>query len=176
MRHIHTIDDATKQNWCTGTTFDIFKFNPWRAPGKAPVFDSCGMAGGRWTEAFNAAAFNTTRFAKMGDLGTKVLPPRPTGTVWKRGGHRQDAVADDGRPRRWLHLPPLSSGGDPGRGVFPEDGVEVGHVNTCPPVCRPFEGHDDQRHRRHQRWWGGVAGQPLSERPHRPVRLQRDAA
>ena len=44
------------------------------------------MAGGRWTEAFNAAAFNTTRFAKMGDLGSKVLKPRPTGTVWKRGG------------------------------------------------------------------------------------------
>ena len=29
--------------------------------------DSCGMAGGRWTEAFNAAAFNTTKYAKMGD-------------------------------------------------------------------------------------------------------------
>ena len=25
------------------------------------------MAGGRWTEAFNAAAFNTTKYAKMGD-------------------------------------------------------------------------------------------------------------
>ena len=37
-------------------SYDIFKFNPWRAPGKAPVFDSCGMAGGRTTEAFNAAA------------------------------------------------------------------------------------------------------------------------
>jgi len=64
---------------------DIFKFNPWRAPGKAPVFDSCGMAGGRWTEAFNAAAFNTTKYAKMGDLGSEVLAARPTGTVWKRG-------------------------------------------------------------------------------------------
>lgn len=73
--------------WKEGTTFDIFKFNPWRAPGKAPVFDSCGMAGGRWTEAFNAAAFNTTKFAKIGDLGTKVLKPRPTGTVWKRGSN-----------------------------------------------------------------------------------------
>ena len=26
--------------WQEGTTYDIFKFNPWRAPGKAPVFDS----------------------------------------------------------------------------------------------------------------------------------------
>jgi len=71
--------------WPEGTSYDIFKFNPWRAPGKAPVFDPCGMAGGRWTEAFNAAAFNTTKFAKMGDLGSQVLRPRPTGTTWKRG-------------------------------------------------------------------------------------------
>ena len=75
--------------WKEGSTFDIFKFNPWRAPGKAPVFDSCGMAGGRVTEAFNAAAFNTTKFAQIGDLGSKVLKPRPTGTVWKRGGVEQ---------------------------------------------------------------------------------------
>ena len=74
------------KTWPAATTYDIFKYNPWRAPGKAPVFDSCGMAGGRWTEAFNAAAFNTTVFAKMGDLGSEVLKPRPTGTVWKRGG------------------------------------------------------------------------------------------
>ena len=25
---------------------DVYRFNPWRAPGAAPVFDSCGMAGG----------------------------------------------------------------------------------------------------------------------------------
>ena len=73
------------KTWQENTTYDIFKFNPWRAPGKAPVFDSCGMAGGRWTEAFNAAAFNTTQFAKMGDLGSAVLAPRPTGTTWVRG-------------------------------------------------------------------------------------------
>jgi hypothetical protein len=34
---------------------------------------------------FNAAAYNTTKFAQQGDLGTAVLKPRPTGTVWKRG-------------------------------------------------------------------------------------------
>jgi len=72
--------------WEEKTSYDIFKFNPWRAPGKAPVFDPCGMAGGRLTEAFNAAAYNTTRYAKMGDLGTQVLKPRPSGTVWRRGG------------------------------------------------------------------------------------------
>eukprot|EP00041_Stephanoeca_diplocostata_P007815 m.112842 g.112842 ORF g.112842 m.112842 type:complete len:390 (-) comp17044_c0_seq1:271-1440(-) len=68
-----------------GSEQDIFKFNPWRAPGKAPVFDSCGMAGGNYFEVFNAGAYNTTKFAKQGDLGSKVLPKRPSGTVWKRG-------------------------------------------------------------------------------------------
>ena len=26
--------------------FDIYKHNPWRAPGSAPVLDACGLAGG----------------------------------------------------------------------------------------------------------------------------------
>lgn len=69
-----------------GSVADIWKFNPWRAPGKAPVADPCGMAGGNTYEVFNAGAYNATKFAKQGDLGTKVLKPRPTGTVWKSGG------------------------------------------------------------------------------------------
>ena len=44
-----------------------------------------GMAGGNYFEVFNAGAYNTTINAKQGDLGTKVLKPRPSGTVWKRG-------------------------------------------------------------------------------------------
>lgn len=72
-----------------GSIGDIWKFNPWRAPGKAPVFDSCGMAGGNYVEVFNAGAYKATKYAKQGDLGTKVLKPRPTGTVWKRGSIQQ---------------------------------------------------------------------------------------
>lgn len=68
-----------------GSDQDIFKHNPWRAPGMAPVFDACGMAGGNYFEVFNAGAYNTTKFAKQGDLGTKVLPVRKSGTVWTRG-------------------------------------------------------------------------------------------
>eukprot|EP00440_Ansanella_granifera_P001336 gb/GFBE01001438.1/.p1 GENE.gb/GFBE01001438.1/~~gb/GFBE01001438.1/.p1 ORF type:complete len:387 (+),score=62.44 gb/GFBE01001438.1/:1-1161(+) len=68
-----------------GSVADIYKYNPWRAPGTAPVFDACGMAGGNWVEVFNAGAYNTTKFAKQGDLGSKVLKPRPSGTVWKKG-------------------------------------------------------------------------------------------
>jgi len=43
------------------------------------------MAGGNPFEVFNAGAYNTTKYAKQGDLGSVVLKPRPTGTVWKRG-------------------------------------------------------------------------------------------
>ena len=68
-----------------GSLEDIFYFNPWRAPGRAPVFDPCGKAGGSDTMAFNAGGYNTTKFAKQGDLGSVVLPKRPTGIVWKRG-------------------------------------------------------------------------------------------
>jgi hypothetical protein len=44
------------------------------------------MAGGNSFEVFNAGAYNATPNAKQGDLGSKVLKPRPSGTVWKRGG------------------------------------------------------------------------------------------
>ena len=43
------------------------------------------MAGGVDHEVFNAGAYTTTKFATQGDLGTDVLPKRPTGVVWKRG-------------------------------------------------------------------------------------------
>ena len=72
-------------NATVGSTEDIWRFNPWRAPGHAPVFDACGMAGGNYVEVFNAGAYNATVHAKQGDLGSKVLKPRPSGTVWKRG-------------------------------------------------------------------------------------------
>lgn len=68
-----------------GSYEDFYKFNPWRMPGNAPVYDPCGMAGGTPIQAFNAGEFNTTRFAKQGDLGSVVLPKRPTGATWKRG-------------------------------------------------------------------------------------------
>jgi hypothetical protein len=76
---------TANHNATPGSHEDIFQFNPWRAPGHAPVADACGMAGGSPVEVFNAGAFNATRFAKQGDLGTRVLAPRPSGTVWKRG-------------------------------------------------------------------------------------------
>jgi hypothetical protein len=34
----------------------------------SPVYDPCGMAGGSTTHRFNAGEYNTTRYAKQGDL------------------------------------------------------------------------------------------------------------
>ena len=48
-----------------GAADDWYYFSPWRHPGSAPVFDSCGMAGGqggaeplcRWPQLFAATVF-----------------------------------------------------------------------------------------------------------------------
>ena len=38
----------TMNRWAVeGSKNDSYRFNPWRAPGAAPVFDACGRAGGR---------------------------------------------------------------------------------------------------------------------------------
>ena len=70
-----------------GSASDWTRHNPWRAPGSAPVYDACGKAGGQDAFAPYAGAtyYITTANAKVGDLGSEVLPPRPTGTVWRRG-------------------------------------------------------------------------------------------
>jgi hypothetical protein len=75
-----------------GSDADIYKHNPWRAPGTAPVFDACGMAGGNWRMVGGEAKYSKTVHAKQGDLGSKVLPPAPSGTVWRAGGTEQTAI------------------------------------------------------------------------------------
>ena len=75
---------TTNQHTAPGSKADFWRFNPWRAPGQAPVYDPCGMAGGSTTHRFNAGEYNTTIYAKQGDLGSRVLKPRPSGTVWKK--------------------------------------------------------------------------------------------
>ena len=73
------------RNVPAGSAKDATKYMPWRAPGNAPVSDPCGLAGGTWFAQTLGGDFNTTKFAKLGDKGSAVLPYRPTGTVWKRG-------------------------------------------------------------------------------------------
>ena len=37
---------TVNRNATAGSEYDIYKHNPWRAPGSAPVMDACGLAGG----------------------------------------------------------------------------------------------------------------------------------
>ena len=68
-------------------TLDIYKHNPWRAPGSAPVMDSCGLAGGTpWgADVAEAGDYINTTIARHGDRGSKVLPKSDAHTVWKIG-------------------------------------------------------------------------------------------
>jgi hypothetical protein len=69
-----------------GAADDWYYYSPWRHPGDAPVFDSCGMAGGHKPPngGFGGIYVNTTH-AKLGDKGTEVLPATPSGATWKAG-------------------------------------------------------------------------------------------
>jgi len=63
---------------------DWTRFNPWRAPGSAPVYDACGRASGGPHVTGGEGVYTTTKFAKVGDLGSK-LPKLDSGVVWKAG-------------------------------------------------------------------------------------------
>ena len=67
--------------------YDIYRHNPWRAPGFAPVADACGLAGGTpWASmAPEEGQYVNTTHARHGMKGTS-LPPLDTGTVWTAGG------------------------------------------------------------------------------------------
>jgi len=66
------------------TDADIYRWNPWRAPGSAPVLDSCGVAGGGFSNMGGEAKYTPTKFAKVGDYG-RNLPQLETGIVWRAG-------------------------------------------------------------------------------------------
>jgi len=70
-----------------GAPNDIYRHNPWRAPGFAPVADVCGFAGGTpWgADAPEAGDYTNTTYAHHGMKGSE-LPKMPTGTAWKIGG------------------------------------------------------------------------------------------
>lgn len=70
-----------------GSPEDIYKHNPWSAPGQAPVADACGLAGGTpWeAEVGEAGVYTKTKFAHHGMSGT-LLKPLETGVKWKIGG------------------------------------------------------------------------------------------
>lgn len=86
-----TINDPSQRsvnrNATAGSEQDIYKHNPWRAPGSAPIANACGLAGGTpWGQnVAEAGDYVNTTYAHHGMSGTD-LPPMPTGVVWKRGG------------------------------------------------------------------------------------------
>lgn len=69
---------------------DIYRHNPWRAPGNAPTADACGLAGGTpWPqEVGEAGDYTTTKYAHHGMNGT-LLKPMDTGVQWKIGGEAE---------------------------------------------------------------------------------------
>merc|ERR1719461_836926 len=71
------------------STQDVYRHNPWRAPGTAAVVDACGMAGGSPHSGPEWANYTTTKYAKQGDKGSAVLPEVPSATVWKRGQYAE---------------------------------------------------------------------------------------
>jgi len=76
---------TSNRNATENSEFDLWKFQPFRSPGLAPLSDVCGMAGGSPKPVFNGGEYTKTIYGKQGDLGSKVLKPRPTGITWKSG-------------------------------------------------------------------------------------------
>ena len=88
---------AVNRNTSAGfrnSEYDIYRHNPWRAPGHAPIADACGLAGGTpWGgDAPEEGQYVNTTHAHHGMKGTD-LPPMDTGVVWKAGGEAEVVFA-----------------------------------------------------------------------------------
>jgi len=70
-----------------GSKEDFYYYSPWRAPGTAPVIDSCGSAGGRLPGQAPGGAganYQNNSIAHLGMPGTS-LPAMPPQATWKAG-------------------------------------------------------------------------------------------
>jgi len=69
-RHAWTMNVNAEE----GAEEDSYRFNPWRAPGYAPIVDPCGQAGGKLAsqKIGGDSIFTSNKFAKMGDLGSSL--------------------------------------------------------------------------------------------------------
>lgn len=76
-----------------GAVNDSYKYNPWRAPGTAPVIDPCGQAGGKYpaTPMGGDSVFYTTNFSTMGDFGSGLPPTSGHLPKWVAGSDVQVA-------------------------------------------------------------------------------------
>jgi hypothetical protein len=71
-----------------GSEEDSYRFNPWRAPGHAPVVDPCGQAGGEYgyQHLGGDSVFYNTSMSSMGMRGSE-LPATPSALrpTWTAG-------------------------------------------------------------------------------------------
>jgi hypothetical protein len=67
---------------------DWTKYNPWRAPGSAPVADPCGLASG-----YDGGGWDLPAGYTYMDKGTDLPPLNGTRTVWKAGGTAEVSYA-----------------------------------------------------------------------------------
>jgi len=63
---------------------DQHKYNPWRAPGKAPVNDVCGLASGGYTSGTTDSYTAVPQGYAQGSKGSEVLPETDA-TLWQAG-------------------------------------------------------------------------------------------
>eukprot|EP00039_Didymoeca_costata_P018793 m.334995 g.334995 ORF g.334995 m.334995 type:complete len:409 (-) comp17490_c0_seq1:105-1331(-) len=79
-------------NAVEGSVNDSYRFNPWRAPGSAPIVDACGQAGGKFpqTPMGGDSTYTNTPLAKFGDMGSQ-LPPMKNQPTWVAGSSVQVA-------------------------------------------------------------------------------------
>jgi len=80
---------SVNRNATAGSPEDIYKHNPWRAPGNAPVADACGLAGGTpWGgDVSEEGVYTNTSFAHHGMKGTTLKPlPDYVPPSWTIGG------------------------------------------------------------------------------------------
>jgi hypothetical protein len=93
---VATVNDplhrSVNRNATAGSIYDIYKHNPWRAPGNAPIADACGLAGGTpWAANVGEAGdYTTTKFSHHGMQGTDLKElPGVEPEVWKIGGRAE---------------------------------------------------------------------------------------
>ena len=118
-----------------GSDQDSYYFTPWRAPGSAPVFDACGMAGGAPSWGHHGAQYRATTHAKQGDKASLTLAQGVSGDI---GGEvlgvrclarclhlecRSEGPCElvhDGQPRRRIPVQAVSRGREAHGGMLPE--------------------------------------------------------
>lgn len=73
---------------------DLYRHNPWSAPGTAPVGTACGLAGGTpWPgEVGEAGAYTETIYTHHGMSGTSLPSLNGTEVQWTIGGQAEVAI------------------------------------------------------------------------------------